>query len=146
MYGNVFLPIKDTLSLGVSDRRIVLFGDGTWASVSEDGSIEGPSDSVAGRLVLNPDGSWQSLQERSSGVRIPSLAAGGAAAAKAAAPAAKAAAAPAAPADAQYHTIRSGDTLDKISKTYNTTIDRLCELNGITRSTILHIGRTLRVR
>ena len=42
--------------------------------------------------------------------------------------------------------IKSGDTLDKISKTYHTTIDRLCELNGITRKTILHIGRRLRVR
>ena len=49
-------------------------------------------------------------------------------------------------ADAQYHVIKSGDTLDKISKTYHTTIDRLCELNGITRKTILHIGRRLRVR
>ena len=49
-------------------------------------------------------------------------------------------------AEAQYHVIKSGDTLDKISKTYHTTIDRLCELNGITRKTILHIGRRLRVR
>ena len=157
VYGNVFLPIKDTLALGAADRRIVLFGDGTWAVLNEDGSLGGPAPGGEGagaalgsRLVLNPGGTWQPLSERSSGVRVPSLAAGSAAAesAPAAQPAARPAAAAAAPdaPDAEYHTICSGDTLDKISKTYHTTIDRLCELNGITRRTILHIGRRLRVR
>ncbi|MBR6212036.1 MAG: C40 family peptidase [Bacteroidales bacterium] len=161
VYGNVFLPVKDTLSLGRDDSRIVLFSDGRWALLNEDGSLSGPGEgSVAGsRIILNPGGTWQPLSERSSNVRVPSLAAGGtaqgaasqAAAAQNAAPraaAASAAGAPAAaaPADAQYHTIKSGDTLDKISKTYGTTIDRLCELNGITRKTILHIGRRLRVK
>ena len=113
------------------------------------------------RIVLNSNGTWQNILGRSSSVRVPSLAAGGAAQATAsqngatqsAAPRAAAtpaattpATTPSAPADAQYHTIKSGDTLDKISKIYGTTIDRLCELNGITRKTILHIGRRLRVR
>ncbi|MBO4917626.1 MAG: C40 family peptidase [Bacteroidales bacterium] len=159
VYGNVFLPIKDTLSLSDKDSRIVLFGDGKWALLNEDGSLSGPGDGsvTGGRIILNPGGTWQSVQGRSSSVSIPSLAAGGAAqgTAQSAAPraaAASAASAPAsapavspAPADAQYHTIKSGDTLDKISKIYGTTIDRLCELNGITRKTILHIGRRLRV-
>ena len=149
-YGNVFLPMKDTLSLGADDRRIILFGDGTWAVVDEEGNVFQLEGSVTGgRLVLNPGGTWQSLPERSSGVRVPSLAAGSAAVP---APTPKTAAVrssdgqSADPADAEYHVIRSGDTLDRISKAYGTTIDRLCELNGITRKTILHIGRRLRVR
>ena len=150
VYGNVFLPIQDTLALGATDSRLVLFGDGTWAVQNTDGTLSGPVEGSAleGRIVLNPGGTWQALPESTSGVRVPSLAAGPSAAP---APTPKTAASPSAgqstdPADAEYHVIRSGDTLDRISKAYGTTIDRLCELNGITRKTILHIGRRLRVR
>ena len=167
VYGNVFLPIKDTLSLGEGDRRIVLFGDGRWAAVNEDGSLsEAGSESDPGlgaRIILNPSGTWQVMAARTSSMRVPSLAAGNAAGASSTAAASAAtaqqsaagtaasqtgtsAAAAGDSAEAQYHVIKSGDTLDKISKTYHTTIDRLCELNGITRKTILHIGRRLRVR
>ena len=158
VYGNVFLPVQDTLSLGTADSRLVLFGDGTWAVQNADGTLSGPGEGSAleGRIVLNPGGTWQALSESTSSVRVPSLAAGSPAApAPAPKPAAQSAAQsstqsaalPASdPAGAEYHTIRSGDTLDRISKTYGTTIDRLCELNGITRRTILHIGRRLRVR
>ena len=44
----------------------------------------------------------------------------------------------------RYHRIRSGDTLGKIARLYGTTIERLCQLNGIKRTTILRIGRNLR--
>ena len=44
-----------------------------------------------------------------------------------------------------YHTIRSGDTLWDISRRYGTSVDRICQLNGISRNTTLHIGRALRV-
>ena len=165
VYGNVFLPVKDTLSLGESDRRIVLFGDGRWAAVSEDGSLSeaGSGPGLGARIILNPSGTWQVLAARTSSMRVPSLAAGNAAGTSSTASASSAAstqlqqstaasqtgntaAAAGDSAEAQYHVIKSGDTLDKISKTYHTTIDRLCELNGITRKTILHIGRRLRVR
>ena len=46
----------------------------------------------------------------------------------------------------RYHKIRSGDTLGHIAIKYGTTVSRLCALNGITRTTTLRIGRTLRVR
>jgi cell wall-associated NlpC family hydrolase len=163
VYDNVFLPVKDTLSLSAADSRLVLFGDGTWATLNDDGTLSRPENGplTEERIILNPGGTWQSVQGRSSSVRVPSMAAGGTAqaaaaqngAAQSAAPrtaatsaASAPATAPANPADAQYHTIKSGDTLDKISRIYGTTIDRLCELNGITRKTILHIGRRLRVR
>jgi murein DD-endopeptidase MepM/ murein hydrolase activator NlpD len=47
---------------------------------------------------------------------------------------------------AQYHKIRSGDTLGHIARRYGTTISRICQLNGISPTTTLHIGRTLRVK
>lgn len=155
-YGNVFLPIKDTLALGAGDSRIVIFGDGTWAEVAEDGSLAA-SGARPGRIILNPGGTWQPLPERTSSVRVPSSAvpvtpvpqtAAPAAVTSTVTPGAATEPSPAQPdsAEDEYHVIRSGDTLDKISKTYHTTIDRLCELNGITRKTILHIGRRLRVK
>ena len=47
---------------------------------------------------------------------------------------------------AQYHRIRSGDTLSRLAVRYHTSISRICHLNGISRNTILRIGRSLRVR
>jgi murein DD-endopeptidase MepM/ murein hydrolase activator NlpD len=45
-----------------------------------------------------------------------------------------------------YHTIRRGDTLSGIARSYGTTVSNLCRLNGITPQTILRIGRRLVVR
>lgn len=44
----------------------------------------------------------------------------------------------------RIHKIRRGDTLGKIARMYGTTIERLCKLNGIKRTTILQIGHRLR--
>lgn len=43
-----------------------------------------------------------------------------------------------------YHRIKSGDTLGSIAKRYGTTVQKLCELNGITKTTVLRLGRSLR--
>ncbi len=45
-----------------------------------------------------------------------------------------------------YHTVRSGETLSTIARKNGTTIDKICKLNGITRTTILRVGKKLRVR
>jgi murein DD-endopeptidase MepM/ murein hydrolase activator NlpD len=47
---------------------------------------------------------------------------------------------------AKYHKIRQGDTLTKIARKYGTSVKTLCRLNGIKQTTILRVGRTLRVR
>lgn len=47
---------------------------------------------------------------------------------------------------AQYYKVRSGDTLSKIAKRNGTTVRKLCQLNGIKETTILSIGRRLRIR
>lgn len=46
----------------------------------------------------------------------------------------------------QYYKVKSGDTLSGIAKKYRTTVKKLCQLNGIKETTILQIGRKLRVR
>jgi len=46
----------------------------------------------------------------------------------------------------RYHKIRSGDTLGAIARKYETTVGNICRLNGIKSTTVLRIGRTLRVR
>ena len=43
-----------------------------------------------------------------------------------------------------YYRIKEGDTLGAIAQKHGITINRLCELNNITRTTILRIGRSLR--
>lgn len=48
--------------------------------------------------------------------------------------------------EAVYHTIRSGDMLGKLAIRYGVTVDQICRLNGITRTTILRIGRRLRIK
>lgn len=43
-----------------------------------------------------------------------------------------------------YHRIKSGDTLGALAKKYGTTVSKLCELNGITKTTVLRLGRSIR--
>lgn len=48
-------------------------------------------------------------------------------------------------AGAQYHTIKSGDTLGGIAQRYGVSIRKLCSLNNVTTRTTLNVGKTLRV-
>jgi len=45
-----------------------------------------------------------------------------------------------------YHIVHQGDNLGKIANSYHTTISKICRYNGISRTTILKIGRRLIVR
>lgn len=47
---------------------------------------------------------------------------------------------------AKYYVVRSGDTLSAIARRNGTTVKALCQLNGIKETTILQIGRKLRIR
>lgn len=47
---------------------------------------------------------------------------------------------------AAYHTIAQGDMLGTIARRYGVSIDQICRLNGITRTTTLRLGRRLRVK
>ena len=46
----------------------------------------------------------------------------------------------------QYYKVRKGDTLSSIARKYHTTVKKLCKLNKIKETTILQIGRKLRVK
>ncbi len=46
----------------------------------------------------------------------------------------------------KYYKVRSGDTLSEIAAKNNTTISKICQLNGIRQTTTLQIGRSLRVK
>ena len=50
------------------------------------------------------------------------------------------------PSTAQYHTIVEGDTLGHLAVKYKTTVKKICELNKIEETTILNLGRKLRVK
>ncbi|MBI2257276.1 MAG: peptidoglycan DD-metalloendopeptidase family protein [Flavobacteriia bacterium] len=50
------------------------------------------------------------------------------------------------PKNRKYYKVRSGDTLSQIAVRNNTTITKLCQINGIRRNTTLQIGKQLRVR
>ena len=45
-----------------------------------------------------------------------------------------------------YHKVVSGDTLLALAMQYGTTVAKICNLNGITRTTTLRIGRNLRIQ
>ena len=46
----------------------------------------------------------------------------------------------------RYHTVRSGDTLSSIARKYHTSVKELCRLNNIKETTILQVGKRLRVK
>ena len=155
----------DSLVLAETDRRIVLFENGKWAYVAEDGTLTIPE--KGGRLILSGDGNWAPVREAT--VHVPSSSlkpekketvkeTPKPTATQPATPrvsptepaasdstAQQPAAQPAQP-EKVYYTIKKGDTLSKIAKQHHTTVNKLCQLNGITTTTILKVGRRLRVK
>lgn len=47
---------------------------------------------------------------------------------------------------AVYHTVSKGETLGKIAGQYGTSVDELCRLNGISKTTTLRLGQKLRCK
>lgn len=45
----------------------------------------------------------------------------------------------------KYHTIKQGDTLGAIARKHHTSVSKLCKLNGIRETTILALGKKLKV-
>ena len=46
----------------------------------------------------------------------------------------------------KYYKVKSGDTLSEIAARHQTTVSKICQLNGIRPSTALQIGKSLRVK
>ena len=51
-----------------------------------------------------------------------------------------------APQTTTYYTVKSGDTLAKIAKKYNTTVYKLVQLNGIKNPNKIYVGQRLKVK
>lgn len=49
------------------------------------------------------------------------------------------------PASEGYHVVRRGDTLGKIARRYGTSVRQLCALNGLKKTSILKVGRRLKL-
>lgn len=45
-----------------------------------------------------------------------------------------------------YHVVKKGDTLSAIARKYKTTVAKLCKLNNIKETTVLQIGKKLKIR
>jgi len=45
-----------------------------------------------------------------------------------------------------YHTIQRGDYMFKIAHQYGLTVNKLCDINGIKRNSLLIVGRKLRIQ
>lgn len=45
----------------------------------------------------------------------------------------------------RYYTIRKGDTLSAVARRYKTTTKQICKMNGIRTTTVLKVGRKLKV-
>ena len=46
----------------------------------------------------------------------------------------------------KYHIVKRGDTLGRIAINNRTTVTKLCQLNGIKKTTVLQIGQRIRIR
>lgn len=46
----------------------------------------------------------------------------------------------------KYHRVRKGDTLYRIARTYNVRLSEICSMNSINASSVLHVGKTIKVR
>ena len=101
---------RDSVINAVTERTLVLFPDGTWAFLDENGKYKEPAGDRD--FLLNADGTWRT-EEASS---------------------------------AEFYTVRGGDTLGKIARKFDISVDSLMEMNGLTKKSILHLGDRLRVR
>ncbi len=154
----------DSLVLSDADQRIVLFENGKWAYVAADGTLSIPDQ--GGRLILTGDGNWAPAREAKVVIPATALLPDPKDLEPDTTPAPKPAPKPAvttedttqkavAAADTAgkaaqpekvYHTVVKGDSLYRIAKKYGTTVDKICQLNGISSTTILKVGRKLRVK
>lgn len=50
---------------------------------------------------------------------------------------------PPAPSNAQTYTVRPGDTLGSIAERYGTTVDAICQANGIANPNVIEVGQVL---
>ena len=119
---------KDTLRLDSMDKRIILFSNGRWAYVDSTGTLSVPQEKK--HFILSDDGSWKFVEEeKATSPALPQPTAQKVATVH----------------QAQYHTVKSGDTLTKIAARYHTTVNALCRQNNLKTTSVLRIGQKIKV-
>jgi len=116
--------VPDTLAFSASDTLVVLLGGGEWAYVTRGGEVLSPSGKE--KFVLEPDGTWRRILLSTH--KIPAIKE-----AEAEVP------------QPRYYVVKSGDTLSLIAARNNTTVRKICTLNGISATSVLKVGRRLRL-
>lgn len=143
--------VAATVALSGNDKRVVLYSDGTWSYINPDGSKQAPTPGE--KIIMATDGSWAVVKQ--SDKILPDIAVAHAVAQSMGADPMQPSSGPYAgtgrvpstsSSAAQYHTVKSGDTLSKIASRYGTSVSKICSLNGIKSTTTLKIGRKLRVK
>ncbi|MCQ2115923.1 MAG: NlpC/P60 family protein [Bacteroidales bacterium] len=134
--------VPEIVQLDSTDRRIVVFGNGSWVFVEPDGKISKPAGDE--NLVLSANGGWKTV--RNSRVTVPKLDEPEVAASAASSSSAKPSSVAQSDGAAEYYTIKSGDTLSGIARKHGTTVKSLCALNGIKETTVIVAGKKLRVK
>lgn len=151
-------PVK-TIVLDGSDRRIALYGDGTWSWLASDGSRVAPS--AGEKLTLAADGTWAITNE--AGVQLPDIQkswdvvkarninthipnGGPERLNSGVASSTSSASSSSGNGGSQYYTVKSGDTLSGIAARHHTTVSKICQLNGIKSTTTLQIGKKLKIK
>lgn len=123
----------DTLKLKESERRVVLFENGTWVMVDDDGNISNPTEDDI--VIIYGNGTWRHMPVSEQKIPVNKVEINAAPPAATTRQASK-----------KYHTVKSGDTLGHIAEKYDTNVDSICRMNGITSTTTLKIGLKLRVK
>lgn len=136
MHGNVVEVPKMVLDSTYS--LILLSDNGKWVYVLPDGTLQQP-DSAA-YIVLTGD-TWK--QHQHATMQIPSLRHPQKTTSYTGTSSQQTSSGEQ---GAVYHTITQGNTLSGIAKKYGTTVNRICQLNGITVKTTLRIGKKIRVK
>ena len=101
---------RDSVMNAIQERRVVLFPEGSWALLDENGGYVNPPGDKD--FVLHADATWR-FEEASS---------------------------------AEFYTVKSGDTLQKIARQFGLPLEALCEMNGLSQKARLKLGQRLRVQ
>ncbi len=101
---------RDSVLNAIQERRVILFPDGSWALLGENGEYVAPPGDKD--FVLHADATWR-FEEASS---------------------------------AEFYTVKSGDTLQKIARQFGLPVEALCEMNGLSQKARLKLGQRLRVQ
>ena len=101
---------RDSVLNAIQERHLVLFADGSWAMIGENGEYVAPPGDKD--FILNADATWRADEATT----------------------------------AEFYTVKSGDTLQKIARKFDISVETLLEMNGLNKRSVIRLGDRLRVQ